>query len=71
MGNTYFKFPTLAELHYHLFQIWPEGMHNAKADVLICLRCYVKLNHRTDIAALFPDMFEDYIDTNPFVKCCI
>jgi len=68
MGNTYFKFPNLAELHYHLFQTWPEGMHNAKADVLICLRCYVKINHKTDIAALYPDLFEEYINNNPFEK---
>ena len=43
-GETYFKYPTLTELHLKLFGINPIGMHDALIDVLICLRCYMKIN---------------------------
>lgn len=46
----HYKWPTLAELHYHLFNSKPTGTHNAIADVMICLRCYVYLQHKYDIA---------------------
>jgi len=39
-GKKYFKYPTLLELHNHLFHISPKNAHNSKVDVLICLRCY-------------------------------
>lgn len=42
-GQTYLKFPTLSELHQKLFDYKPEGTHNALVDVLICLRCYIKI----------------------------
>jgi DNA polymerase III epsilon subunit-like protein len=67
-GTSYFKFPTLAELHYHLFRVRPDGMHNAKADVLICLRCYLKVNGLADIAVLQPELYEPYLDKPPLVK---
>jgi DNA polymerase-3 subunit epsilon len=49
-GKTYNKWPTLSELHNTLFQNTPIGTHNAMADVLICLRCYVYLTYKYDIA---------------------
>ena len=57
-GEVYFKFPKLSELHEHLFKCVPKGLHNAMADVLICLRCYVFLEHKHDIA----------IDSNAFLQ---
>jgi DNA polymerase III epsilon subunit-like protein len=45
-----FKWPTLSELHRHLFGATPKGTHNAIVDVMICLRCYVHLEHLYDIA---------------------
>ena len=42
-GETYLKFPTLSELHQKLFDYKPEGTHNALIDVLICLRCYLRI----------------------------
>ena len=48
-GETYNKYPTLSELHNVLFNSIPKGTHNAIADVMICLRCYVQLNKRYDI----------------------
>ena len=45
-----YKWPRLNELHKHLFQTDPSGTHNAIADVMICLRCYVFINCKYDIA---------------------
>ena len=47
---SHFKWPTLTELHKHLFNAKPAGTHNAIADVMICLRCYVYLQHGYDVA---------------------
>jgi len=44
-----YKYPTLTELHTHLFCRKPRGTHNAIADVMICLRCYIMLNYKYDI----------------------
>jgi len=49
-GDIYFKYPKLSELHEHLFNTVPKGLHNAMTDVLACLRCYVQLEHHYDIA---------------------
>jgi len=45
-----YKWPTLSELHSYLFNSNPKGTHNAIADVMICLRSYVYLEHGYDIA---------------------
>lgn len=49
-GETYHKFPTLSELHMKLFGNVPKGTHNAIADVMICLRCYVMLEYKYDVS---------------------
>jgi len=49
-GETYNKFPTLSELHFKLFENIPKGTHNAIADVMICLRCYVMLECNYDVS---------------------
>jgi DNA polymerase III epsilon subunit-like protein len=41
--GTYTKFPTLLELYIHLFDKTPENLHNSMMDVLVCLRCYLKI----------------------------
>jgi DNA polymerase-3 subunit epsilon len=45
-----YKWPTLTELHSHLFKTVPKGTHNAIADVMICMRCYVLITCNYDIA---------------------
>lgn len=50
-GETYNKFPTLSELHTKLFGNDPKGTHNAIADVMICLRCYVMLECNYDVSS--------------------
>jgi DNA polymerase III epsilon subunit-like protein len=48
-GNTYHKFPTLSELHEHLFDFIPNNTHDSMSDVLICLRCYYVLVNDDDV----------------------
>ena len=50
-GETYNKYPTLTELHTKLFGTAPKGTHNAIADVMICLRCYVMLECKYDVSS--------------------
>ena len=47
-GEKYYKFPTLLELHKHLFDETPENLHDAMTDVLVCLRCYCYMKHNFD-----------------------
>ena len=59
--GTYNKYPTLVELHKHLFQgNSPRGMHDSLADILICLRCYVKLQYNIDIVSTLPTLYREY-----------
>jgi hypothetical protein len=57
-GNTYKKFPTLSELYEKLFDVIPENLHNSMIDVLVCLRCYLKMDHNIDIS---DSQFASYI----------
>jgi DNA polymerase-3 subunit alpha len=41
--GVYYKFPTLAELHTHLFGYVPKNLHDARTDVLCCLRCFLAM----------------------------
>ena len=42
-GRYGYKWPTLTELHMHLFGEPFDGAHNALVDVRACARCYFKL----------------------------
>jgi hypothetical protein len=46
----YIKFPTLCELYEKLFHTKPENLHNSMMDVLVCLRCYLKMVHNIDMS---------------------
>jgi len=48
--GTYIKFPTLCELYEKLFHTKPENLHNSMIDVLVCLRCYLKMEHNIDLS---------------------
>ena len=42
--DKYKKFPTLSELYKKIFHYDPpDGLHNSIIDVLVCLRCFMKL----------------------------
>ena len=49
-GSFYYKYPTLLELHEHLFQTKPHNAHDSKVDVIVCLRCYCKLELKYDLS---------------------
>ena len=42
-GRWGWKWPTLDELHYHLFGHGLQGAHEALADARACARCYFRL----------------------------
>jgi DNA polymerase III epsilon subunit-like protein len=44
----YKKWPKLSELYFALFDENPDGLHNSMMDVLVCLRCYLKMRHSFD-----------------------
>lgn len=52
----YYKFPTLAELYGLYFCVVPENLHDARVDVLCCLRCFLYMK------------FEYTIHTDDFAK---
>ena len=57
-GTISFKFPKLIELYHALYGAdvpSPEGLHNAKVDVDVCLKCYVKM---MEMAATQPNLTE-------------
>lgn len=59
-GNKYFKYPTLSELYYKLFNEIPSNTHNAYVDILLCLRCYCKLIYNKDLITI-NDYYRDIL----------
>lgn len=56
LGKTYNKFPKLIELYQKLFQISPNNLHNSLNDVIVCLRCFMKLKYDKDIVEYSPEI---------------
>jgi DNA polymerase III epsilon subunit-like protein len=48
-GKPYFKFPKLLELHTKLFETTPYNLHNSFNDILVTLRCFMKLKYNIDL----------------------
>jgi len=48
-GKTYLKYPKLIELHKKLFDSEPNNLHNSFNDILVTLRCFMKLKHDIDL----------------------
>jgi len=66
-GTSYKKYPKLIELYQKLFNETPSGLHNAMADVIVCLRCYCKMQLDIDILEQSPALValsESYISNN-------
>jgi DNA polymerase-3 subunit alpha len=60
IGKPYKKWPTLLELYVYLFNKTPSNLHNSMMDVLVCLRCYLKMRKKVDIQDVdFQHMIED------------
>ena len=61
----YKKWPTLLELHKHLFDTIPDNLHNSIVDVLVCLRCYLKSCKRITIEdAEFAQIIHTFANEN-------
>jgi len=48
-GNPFLKYPKLVELHEKLFNTIPNNLHNSFNDILVTLRCFMKLKHDIDL----------------------
>jgi DNA polymerase III epsilon subunit-like protein len=48
-GKPYLKYPKLVELHEKLFNQSPSNLHNSFNDILVTLRCFMKLKHDVDL----------------------
>jgi DNA polymerase III epsilon subunit-like protein len=48
-GKPYLKYPKLIELHEKLFNTLPNNLHNSFNDILVTLRCFMKLKHNIDL----------------------
>jgi DNA polymerase III epsilon subunit-like protein len=48
-GKEYIKFPKLLELHQKLFESTPNNLHNSFNDILVTLRCFMKLKYSIDL----------------------
>ena len=48
-GKPYLKYPKLIELHQKLFSTSPNNLHNSLNDILVTLRCYMKLKFNIDL----------------------
>jgi len=55
-GRVYNKFPKLIELYQKLFNITPNNLHNSLNDVIVCLRCFMKLKYDNDIVEYSPEV---------------
>jgi DNA polymerase III epsilon subunit-like protein len=63
-GRYYNKFPKLIELYQKLFSITPNNLHNSLNDVIVCLRCFMKLKYDNDIVEYSPEvkkLIKDYL----------
>lgn len=45
----YTKFPKLDELHFQLFHEKPKNLHNSYYDIVVCIRCFLKLTKDIDL----------------------
>lgn len=48
-GRSYLRYPKLIELHKKLFDSSPNNLHNSFNDILVTLRCFIKIKYNSDI----------------------
>lgn len=63
-GRLYKKFPKLVELYQKMFGVTPKNLHNSLNDVIVCLRCFIKLKYEIDIVERSEEvkkMIKDYL----------
>jgi DNA polymerase III epsilon subunit-like protein len=54
-GKEYVKYPKLEELHHFLFNTKPNNLHNSLNDILVTLRCFIKMHKNKDLLELCDD----------------
>jgi DNA polymerase III epsilon subunit-like protein len=59
-SKSYLKYPTLQELHQYTFNENITNLHNSYVDVLICARCYFKLNYDVDLLMTNSEFSTEY-----------
>lgn len=47
-GTKYNKYPSLLELHQHLFNETPSDLHDALIDVKVCMKCFCKITYQKE-----------------------
>ena len=57
-GKEYKKYPKLSELHHSLFGVVPKNLHNSLIDILITLRCYIKMEFNIDLLIISDEFIE-------------
>ena len=62
--SNYNKFPKLIELHQKLFNSVPNNLHNSFNDILITLRCFIKLKYDIDLN----DDCDTFIETSKKIR---
>jgi len=65
-NKTYIKSPKLTELYQKLFpeNIIPENLHNSLIDILITLRCYIKILYNKDVLEINENIKKYFVDYN-------
>ena len=48
-GKKYLKYPKLIELNQKLFNNEQKNLHNSLVDILVTLRCFMKIKYNTDL----------------------
>ena len=57
-GKEYEKWPKLSELHEKLFGVVPKNLHNSFNDILVTLRCFIKLKFKNDLCETSPEFIK-------------
>jgi len=57
-GKEYDKWPKLEELHQKLFGVVPNNLHNSFIDILVTLRCFMKLKFQCDLFKISPEFIK-------------
>jgi DNA polymerase III epsilon subunit-like protein len=60
-NTNYVKFPKLVELYEKLFEKTPKNLHNSLNDVLVTLKCFMKLKFNVDICDYSKEIKELFI----------
>lgn len=64
-NKKFFKYPTLSELYFKLYDTIPKGTHNSMADILICICCFEKKRRNIDLlndgCEIFKKLYYEYL----------